>query len=316
MRQKNMKHEKDSYAGRATTKAMKKKEFHITAVTLLSATLFLAAAAYLFQDKTPCRTERQVRYSFTLKNGTNTIRRNIHFLVYAPVKQTATQVCRKTDASFPYEIVTDGLGNQILCFSFKTFAPYETKIVEIQSSLSMAASADKTHSDIDPSVFLKPEPYVDSIHPDITEKARTFATNRPEETVKALHDWTYTHLRYNGYTADERGARFALRHRSGDCTEYMDLLCALCRASGIPCKRIGGYICNKNSVLKASAYHNWIEFFNGRKWILVDPSNPTFTVNPENYIASRIISSFFRNMMQQNDRFRIIGDGIKATMNI
>lgn len=294
---------------------MKKKAVSLTAVVLVMIVLFFAKK-YYFDNQVSYIAPRQVRYSFTLKNTTNQIISDIGFFVYAPVKQTAFQLVNKIESSHPYELIVDNLDNQILSFSFKELGPYATQIVNISTNLSLSSQPNKIFQKINTDDFLKPETYVESDHPEIVEKAKSFKTKNSIQTAKAIQSWVFNHIKYSGYVQNEQGAYYAFKHKAGDCTEYMDLFTALCRAKNIPCKRIGGYVTDVNSVLKPSDYHNWVEFFDGKKWNIADPQKNKFMEKSENYIATRIISSSINNIMQNHDKFKINGDGVKVTMNL
>src|SRR5690625_7987994 len=65
---------------------------------------------------------------------------------------------------------------------------------------------------------------------------------------------------------------------------------ALARAQGIPARGIAGFVVNSNAaVLSASDYHNWAEFHDGERWVLVDPYKGVFDDQYENYIAFRMV---------------------------
>ena len=83
----------------------------------------------------------------------------------------------------------------------------------------------------------------------------------------------------------------------------MDLSVALCRANGIPARRIGGYICPESAVLKARDYHNWGEFYEGGTWQLADPQNNVLMQNQDDYIAMRIIRSSGDNPLAHTAAF-------------
>ena len=244
---------------------MKKKAVDLLIVVLVVIVLFFAKR-YFFDNQVSYNVPRQVRYSFALKNTTNKVKQNIGFQVYAPVKQTATQIVKNIDASHPYELVIDQLENQILYFTFKELAPYATKIIKIKASLFLSSEPNKLPLKVDAGQFVKPEHYVESDHPDIILKAKSFKATNRIQTAKDILSWVANHINYSGYIQKELGAYYAFKHKKGDCTEYMDLFTALCRAKNIPCKRVGGYVIDKNAVLKPSDYHNWVEFYDGKKW--------------------------------------------------
>ena len=95
----------------------------------------------------------------------------------------------------------------------------------------------------------------------------------------------------------------------------MSLFVALCRASGISARGIGGYICPESTIVKPGAYHNWAEFHHNGTWQIADPQNKVLMQNQAGYIAMRIIRASEDNPMGSFDRFRIKGQGLKAKMN-
>lgn len=258
---------------------------------------------------------RQIRYSCTVENTSSRKVENASLKIYAPVEQTSFQACETIESSHPYELSTDCLGNQILHFPLSSIAPYASEIIRIQTSLRLSKDAVKTVDSKLQSGFLSPEPHVESGHPDITARAAALKRSNTLETAEAIYEWVAAHIEDCGYLPRERGALYALTYKKGDCTEYMDLFTALCRAAGIPCRRTGGFICDKNQVIKASGYHNWAEICLDGKWRVVDPQNRIFMENEGDYIAIQIIGSQCPNPMNRHRRFRVEGQGITAKMN-
>ena len=258
---------------------------------------------------------RQIRYSFTVENTSALPVENAALNVYAPVKQTAFQICEAIESSHPFELTIDCLGNQILHFPLSKIAPYASQIIRIKISLRHSKDAVKTANGKLHAGFLSPEPHVASGHPDITARAAALKRSNALETAEAIYEWVAAHVEYCGYLPRERGALYALTYKKGDCTEFMDLFTALCRAADIPCRRAGGYICPKNKVIRASGYHNWAEICLDGKWHVVDPQNRIFMEKEGDYIAIQIIGSQCPNPMHHHRRFRVEGQGIIAKMN-
>jgi len=134
------------------------------------------------------------------------------------------------------------------------------------------------------------------------------------KTAENIFNWVANNVKYSGYLSNDRGALYALSHKKGDCTEYMYLFTALCRASKIPARCIGGYICRKNSVLRPNGYHNWSEFYQDSTWRVVDPQNKNFMKDPSHYIAMKVFGSSSESSMGGYHRFRFKGDGLKVRM--
>ena len=61
---------------------------------------------------------RQVQYGFTLRNSTGRVIPLAEFWTYAPVKQTGLQHCTNLKSNYPYKLIPDGAGNQVLYFKF------------------------------------------------------------------------------------------------------------------------------------------------------------------------------------------------------
>jgi len=257
---------------------------------------------------------RQIQYSFTLQNRSNCVLQKAEFWTYAPVKHTSTQRCIQLETSHPYELISDELGNQILYFTFNNFPPFATKIITIRADL-MLSDQGKTSPGKDVESFLNAAKYIESDNPELSEFAKRFKVLKPSETAKKIFHWVAANLQYMGYLKDDYGALYAFKNRRGDCTEFMYLFAALCRANFIPSRGIGGYVCNENSIVKPNDYHNWAEFYEDDIWHLADPQKKVFMENPSQYIAMRIIGKSSNNPMGEFHRFRCAGEGLIVKMN-
>ncbi|MBW2116934.1 MAG: transglutaminase domain-containing protein [Deltaproteobacteria bacterium] len=259
---------------------------------------------------------RHIRYAFTLNNKTNSVIKNAGFRACAPVSRTATQKCSGLYSSHPYRLITDDLGNHVLNFSFKDIPPFATKIISIKADLLLSDIANPIAvTDLKP--FLRPERYIESDDPDICRLARKLKVNAtsPVKTAENIFHWVAGNVQYSGYLKNARGALYALKNKMGDCTEFMYLFVALCRASKIPARCIGGYVCLEDRILNPGDYHNWAEFYEDGLWRIVDPQNKIFMKSQSNYIAMKIIEESPDNPMPQFGRFRVKGSGLEARMN-
>jgi transglutaminase-like putative cysteine protease len=256
---------------------------------------------------------KNIRYGFTLRNRTNQILKGAEFWTYAPVSLTSSQKCFQLEVSHPYQLITDDLGNQIICFRFENLHPYAVTPITISASLGLSntprpVAINSMHP------FLVPERYIESDHPEIREFAKEFESATARKTAEKIFRWVSKNISYAGYLRDSRGALYALRSRRGDCTEYMCLFAALCRANGVPARGIGGYVCRESCILEPRSYHNWAEFYEEGGWRISDPQRNVFTENPSHYIAMRIIGESPRNPMGEMNRFRSTGDGLEVEM--
>ena len=260
------------------------------------------------------KSSRQIQYSFTLQNKSNQVIEKAELWTFAPVKQTTSQRCLKLQANYPYQLLTDDSGNQVLHFIFENFAPYGSRVITIKADLLVSASVNSIPSGPQPRDF-NPQKYVQSDHPAIKRVAHKLNETDTSKTVKRIFRWVSTNLSYSGYADVDRGALYGLEKKKGDCTEYADLFVALCRANGIASRPIGGFVCPQSGVLKARDYHNWGEFYENGTWQLADPQNRILRRNAADYIAMRIIYASEDDPMRPFSRFRFRGEGLTVRMN-
>ena len=298
---------------------MKRTLICILAIVLLSGMIWifivkLGFIANLEKDLTHYSIPRKIYFSFTLQNTTNRSIKKAEFCTYAPVKQTATQKCLQIRSSHPYRLVNDDLGNQILHFTFNNLPPYAAKIITIKSDLLLSKNPNPLPENL-LQRYLGPEKYIESDNADISHLARKLKVPNRFMTAQNFFCWVADNVHYAGYMHNPRGARYALAYRKGDCTEFMDLFVALCRANRIPARGIGGYVLKDGAILKPARYHNWAEFYDEGVWHLVDPQNKVFMQNHADYIAMRIISASADAPLVAFSRFSFKGEGLKVSMN-
>jgi hypothetical protein len=116
--------------------------------------------------------------------------------------------------------------------------------------------------------FLRDEPELDIEGESITRVAdeiRNRASN-PADRVRAVVDWVQSNLEYE-MTKGTEAAERTLRSRRADCTEFSNLTIALCRALGIPARRVGGISLSSD----VGILHRWVEVHLGN-WYEIDPT--------------------------------------------
>jgi transglutaminase-like putative cysteine protease len=257
---------------------------------------------------------RHIQYSFTLQNKSNQVIKVAELWTFAPVKQTASQRCIKLQSNYPYQLLTDDSGNQVLHFTFENLAPYGSRVVTIKANLLVSSTANPNPAG--PLLRdLNPQKFIESDHPAINRVAHKLQAPDSSETIEKVFTWVAGNLGYSGYAGKDRGALYALEHKTGDCTEFADLFVALCRANGIAARPIGGYVCLKSGIVKARDYHNWGEFYEDGTWKLADPQKRVLIQNAADYIAMRIIHASEDDPMGPYNRFRFKGEGLKVRMN-
>lgn len=257
---------------------------------------------------------RHVRYGFTVRNTSAELLSKADFWAYAPVSQTSTQRILRLTASYPYRLLEDDLGNQILHFEFKDLPPYGSKVVTIQAELGMSNQPNPLRLR-KAERFLAPQPYIESGAEEIVALAQSLRKESELDTAKNTYDWLVGNVRSELYIPDDRGALYALANKTGDCTEFAYLFSALGRANKIATRAVGGYVVNENAILKAVDYHNWAEFYHDGAWHLADAQKRAYMQNQAAYVAMRIIDPDTKNPLGNSHRFYYSNPGLSVTMN-
>lgn len=90
----------------------------------------------------------------------------------------------------------------------------------------------------------------------------------PYLQARAIYTWCVDNITY--VYPPNRGIRYSLPRRTGDCGEYSLIFVALCRAVGIPARVVNGHWCCKAK----QNYHVWAEFYlPNYGWIPADPTD-------------------------------------------
>jgi hypothetical protein len=119
--------------------------------------------------------------------------------------------------------------------------------------------------------YTQPEEFIQSNSPEIMLKAQEIAgsASNAHEKSSRIYDFVVKHVRYS--TQDyERGALWALKNGTGDCSEYSYLFVALSRAAGIPARVQTGFAFSYVGQTVENG-HMWAEYYlEGYGWIPVD----------------------------------------------
>ena len=119
--------------------------------------------------------------------------------------------------------------------------------------------------------YTRPERYIESDDPLIKEVAQSIAENEtnPHILASKIADFVSKHLKYT-VQSEEKGARWALEHGEGDCSEFSYLFTALCRACGVPARVKAGFAFHSNTETTEFG-HMWAEYYlPNYGWIPVD----------------------------------------------
>lgn len=285
----------------------------------LALTISLAVLATIFisgryAEVEPTTTTRIIRYTLTARNTTNQLIRDSHIDVFAPVQETSWQKVIDINSPHQYKLNKDSIGNQTLSFTLN-LPPYAVEIISVQASVATYSHALTVPLE-NPKEFTKAEKYIEAEESSIKDKSLEMKRGGIEETARATYDFVVSHVQETSYRRENQGAMYALKERKGDCTEFAYLFVALCRANGIPARPVGGfYLPDNRSVIKGQNYHNWAEFYDGRKWRIADPLFKHFDESSENYINFQIQQGETSKTFETAQKFISFDDRIELKVN-
>lgn len=238
------------------------------------------------------RIQRTIQLGFEITNTSRRLLKGIEIGVSLPVREAAGQYCCvNLNSSLPGEIVGDTHGNQALLVRIAHLAPHATKTLSIRVVVA-TAPAEASSPQPNDVLWLRSEAFIEADHPRILELAQVLDVSLPHApivTARRIHDWVASHIRYEGYRSQARGALYALEKKQGDCTEYTQLVVALARASGIPARVMAGYVIERDGLVPAEAYHNWAEVYVDGAWRIIDAQRQQFDTGYGQYIATSIV---------------------------
>jgi hypothetical protein len=154
--------------------------------------------------------------------------------------------------------------NDVVTFSFRNppkimGVPYITATMQITTDDSAfvptTRKADKS--------LLSPTQFFPSNHPEIIALAAKITKGKrtTEEKVRAILEWLAPgkNITFGGPVTGSRwGVKKVLKQKFGRCWDFSDCFVTLCRACGIPCRQVGGW-------LYGTSGHIWAEYLDEGK---------------------------------------------------
>lgn len=250
---------------------------------------------------------RRLRFALTFSNSLEATLAGQGFWWYLPAN-IAPQRLIDLNVSMAHRLHRDMLGHNILELSFEHFPALAQKVVTVTTELDISTMRQRGGLS-DRAVWLKAERFIEVGDSRIRELAAVLRRPNEMDTAWAIYDWVRGNLTYAGYLAEDLGALQALLTRRGDCTEYADLVVALARACGICARMLGGYVVDRDVVVRPQDYHNWAELYLDGRWALVDAQKENWLEAPDRqYVAVRIYRDEPGNGVGRAHRYRIDGE--------
>ena len=329
---------------------MAKKSLSLKAVPIVIALAALAAIAAWFMLREPATVPvseedtapagvypitRTVETTFALKNLTGRVRENAKLLVYAPVKRTSTQRVGKIKVSHPYQLIQDGLGNQLLAFEFENVPAKAEYELTITTTLFHANEPNTNKfEDIELKRFTGPGLYIESEAGEIKALAKQLKADHTGTTVNNTLTWIKANITqaakqhpgdmsrllarakaWNTPESKGQGALHALTQKTADPLNRNYLLTALLRANEIPARTVLGFVYEEQQKLNPSKAQVWVEFFADDAWHIAELVGYSIDKQPARYIAVRVLEPVPE--MQVTDLQNLIYEpvGIEAAFN-
>lgn len=145
-------------------------------------------------------------------------------------------------------------------------------------------------SELPAMLYLRETPYT-AVTDSIRGFATSFKAHADKDRIEALHKIMLgiadavsyspgnTHVHTTGAEALEQG--------SGVCQDHAHILCAVCRALGIPARYVSGYLTHGFGREAQAASHAWAEaFVDSLGWVGFDPTNRSSP--DESYIRTAV----------------------------
>lgn len=161
-------------------------------------------------------------------------------------------------------------GNDVLIYLFRNppkvmGVPYVTAAMEITTDeTGFVPTTRKAGQALLSSTEFWPsnDPEIIALAAKITKGKRT-----TKEKVRAILEWLTPgkNIKFGGPVTGSRwGVKKILKQKFGQCWDFSDCFVTLCRASGIPCRQVGGW-------LYGNSGHIWAEYLDvGKGWKQVD----------------------------------------------
>lgn len=265
----------------------------ITSLTLVLVAIFIACIVnFNVESDRGTYHEKALKFTFTLKNNSADYIEATEFISQLPININNNQEVKEINSDAVFEVNTDDAENPYIVFKLNDLTPYSTKIINL--TLLVNKSDAPISDDLKGDIYLKSEKYIEKESVNVKEVSSIIPWGA--HAANDIYHWVSENVKDIGYVKENRGARYALEHRVGDCTEHMFLFVALARNKNISARGYAGFYVDKDiSLMSSSLYHNWAEFYDGKNWIISDSHKKIFNNEYQNFIAYRMIGGSVEN---------------------
>ena len=255
-----------------------------------------------------------LRYRFLLKNTGSEVVDNANFSMFAPYPLNEKQKLIQHTTNQPSDLISDEAGNYSFAINNLLIPPFGSKTLSV--TLEVATTSEPAGiQENDLTAYLSDDVYLNMDDPLVIELAKQFADKNKQQAAKDIYLWLVNNIQVLNYVKQAKGAKYAVSEKKGDCTEMMHAFMALARLNGIPARAVGGFVVEDGkTVVHANDYHNWAEYYNGKRWVIVDPQKQVFDKTGNlTYVIFRYFDQQRENQAY-SQRFTIFDKRIAVSM--
>ncbi len=258
------------------------KSFFVTAIILLALVVFFLLN---FKEKHEF-VEKTLRFSFAVKNTTNKLKTDLQ--IYLPYPEMNLDL--KNGGLVAIDLAGGNLKDGLLALKMNALSPFAVELVSYTVKVAVNVKSEPQGL-ANKSSYLNDEPFLNLSSESVQFRAKQIGGNTSSEVAKNIFVWLSNNITQGNYSEQSKGAEYLLRSKQGDCTEISYAFVALARLKGVAARTVRGlYVERESQLINASDFHDWAEFYDGSKWILVDPQLKNFDRNYENYIHLKLVN--------------------------
>lgn len=263
---------------------------------------------YFVDDEYPA-IEKTLRFSYTLRNISGDSISETELFINMPMALDKVQQVVSLHSSQINKLHQDADGKQGVKIIIENISPYASKVIDF--TLVVKVNDRPKLERINYSAYSEAESYVELDSPAIQQLAVQLKASTPKQTARNIYEWLVNNIEASSYTAENKGAKYLIEKRMGDCTEFMYAFIALARANGISARGVNGFWVPKNgTVINAADYHDWAEFYDGKRWVLVDPTKQKFDSHQADYLPI----AYLNGKETFGERFRVSNNKIVVNL--
>ncbi len=203
------------------------------------------------------------------------------------------------------QFTLSNLENQQVIITTEGIAKVRTYNIKTAQAMNINKSPEK-----DLSKYLQPEPYIESNDPYIVNIAKQIKGNSQEEIIQNIYEYAQKNMTYK--VMQNIGAKKALQIKQGKCSEFSNVMVALCRAKKIPARIVMGNIAREKYT-----QHNWVEvYFDKYGWVAFDPTTQATVVSIRDANGKLIRQEKCYDVSQDKLKYICSGRNKYSTYNI